>query len=60
MGDRQSHADLKPFLAKRIDRLTSVTASVRERGQIKVTLLTRRSRMAQNLDRVVFIRKLEQ
>ena len=54
MGDRQSHADLKPFLAKRIDRLTSVTASVRERGQIEVTLLTRRSRMAQNLDRVVF------
>lgn len=39
MGDRQSHADLKPFLAKRIDRLTSVTASVRERGQIDVTLL---------------------
>ena len=60
MGDRQSHADLKPFLAKRIDRLTSVTASVRERGQIEVTLLTRRSRMAQNLDRVVFIRELEQ
>ena len=58
MGDRQSHADLKPFLAKRI--LTSVTASVRERGQIEVTLLTRRSRMAQNLDRVVFIRELEQ
>lgn len=39
MGDRQSHADLKPFLAKRIDRLTSVTARVRERGQIDVTLL---------------------
>lgn len=39
MGDRQSLGDLKPFLAKRIDRLTSVTASVRERGQIDVTLL---------------------
>ena len=39
MGDRQSHADLKPFLAKRIDRHSSVTASVRERGQIEVTLL---------------------
>lgn len=39
MGDRQSHADLKPFLAKRIDRLTSVTARLRERGQIDVTLL---------------------
>lgn len=39
MGDRQSHADLKPFLAKRIDRLTSVTARLRERGQIEVTLL---------------------
>lgn len=39
MGDRQSHVGLKPFLAKRIDRLTSVTARLRERGQIEVTLL---------------------
>lgn len=60
MGDRQSHGDLKPFLAKRIDRLTSVTAKKRERGQIEVTLLFAKSRMTQNLDRVVFIRELEQ
>lgn len=60
MGDRQSHVGLKPFLAKRIDRHSSVTARLRERGQIEVTLLTRRSRIAQNLDGVVFIRELEQ
>lgn len=48
MGDRQSHVDLKPFLAKRIDRLTSVTAKKRERGQIEVTLLFAKSRMTQN------------
>lgn len=56
MGDRQSHVDLKPFLAKRIDRLTSVTAKKGREG----TLLFAKSRMTQNLDRVVFIRELEQ
>lgn len=59
MGDRQSLGDLKPFLAKRIDRHSSVTARERREGRLR-SLFCSRSRMAQNLDRVVFIRELEQ
>ena len=60
MGDRQSLGDLKPFFGK-TDRQTFVChCEVRERGQIKVTLLLVGLEMTQNLDGVVFIRELEQ
>lgn len=55
MGDR-----LKAVSGE-TDRQTNVChCEKRERGQIEVTLLFAKSRMTQNLDRVVFIRELEQ